>query len=152
MLLQVSPILIWFLVGIVFFGIELTMPVFILFFFGLGAWLTALTIFFVDMELTSQLLIFTAYSLVSLLLFRVWLRKIFFGESLIEEDAVDADSAGATAVVVEEICPPLHGKIKYGGSFWQAEAEVPIKVNTVVRVVEQKNLLVKVRPDNSEEG
>ena len=154
MLLQISPILIWFIIGIVFFVIELTMPGFIIFFFGLGAWLTALTILFVDLDITGQLLVFITVSLVCLLLFRVWMRNTFFGKTLLEEDSVNASPTTATGIVVEEICPPNQGKIKYGGSFWQAEADVPIKVNTAVKIVRQKNLLVKVRPEheNTEEG
>jgi membrane protein implicated in regulation of membrane protease activity len=148
MLLQVSPILIWFLVGIVFFIIEITMPGFILFFFGLGAWLTALTIFFVDIDLATQLIVFITASVVCLLLLRVWVRNIFHGKTLLEEDSVNANPSVATGVVIEEICPPSRGRIKHGGSFWQAEADVLIKVNTVVKIVEQKNLLVKVRPLN----
>ncbi len=148
---MVSPILIWFLVGIVFFVIEVTMPGFILFFFGLGAWATAMTIFFVDIDLTSQLLVFITASLLSLLLLRVWMRNIFIGKTIFEEGSVNANPNAATGVVIEEICPPRQGKIKYGGSFWQAEAEVPIKVNAVVIIVEQTNLLVKVRPKTEEE-
>lgn len=151
MLFQVSPVLIWFLVGVVFFIIELAMPGFILFFFALGAWLTALTIFFIDISLTVQLIVFITSSLVCLFLFRALMRNIFFGKSRSEDDSLNASPTTATGVVIEEICPPRQGKIKYGGSFWQAEADVPIKVNTVVEIVEKKNLMVQVRPKNPEE-
>ena len=142
--LSFSPILGWFLVGIVFFGLELLLPGLVVFFFGVGAWCAALTVFLHPISLAHQLLIFLSTSLVALLLLRTSLKKIFLGRKR-EMDAMEATiSAGASGVVIEDIIPPATGKIKYGGSFWQATAEQIIPKGTVVHIVEKNNLSIKV--------
>jgi len=147
-----SPVLLWFLVGIAFFVIELALPGFIIFFFGLGAWCTALTVYFFDLSLSGQLAVFLIAGLITLLLLRSWLRGVFFGFSRQEDDSVNVEPASSTGVVIEDILPPAHGRVKYGGSFWQAEAKQPISTGTTVRIVEQHDLLVKVRPAQEEEN
>ena len=151
-ILQLSPVLLWFLTGIVFFAIELALPGFIIFFFGLGAWCTALAVYFSPLPLSGQLSVFLVASLVTLLLLRAWLRGIFSGFSLEEDDSVNVEPAATTGVVIEDILPPARGRIKYGGSFWQAEAEEEITTGTVVKIVEQNDLLLKVRPAEKEEN
>jgi len=149
--IAMSPVLLWFLSGVAFFLVELALPGFILFFFGLGAWCTAAVLSLFSCPLSTQLIIFLLTSLVTLILLRSWLRDAFLGSSRLQEDSVNVEPVAATAVVVEDILPPAHGRVKYGGSFWQAEAGEPITVGTTVRVVEQKNLLVKVHPLEKEE-
>ena len=148
-----SPVLIWFLAGIVFLGLELLLPGLVVFFFGVGAWCTALVIYCLPMELANQLLLFLSTSLVALALLRSTLKKVFLGRTG-EVDAMDAKiPGGAVGVVIEDIIPPSAGKIKYGGSFWQAVADVPIKKGTVVKVLAKNNLLIKVElAENSGEN
>jgi membrane protein implicated in regulation of membrane protease activity len=147
---HLSPVLVWFLAGIVFFALELGLPGLIVFFFGVGAWCAALTVFFLPMSLASQLLVFLAASLVSLALLRTTLKKVFLGRVL-EVDAMDNDiPPGATGVVIEDINPPAAGLIKYGGSFWQATADQAIAKGAIVAIVEKNNLSIKVSPAETE--
>ncbi|MCI5121482.1 MAG: NfeD family protein [Candidatus Electrothrix sp. AUS4] len=143
---SVSPVLIWFLLGIAFFVTELIVPGFILFFLGIGAWCTALVLTIMHVSLTTQMIIFLVTSLVTLILLRSWLRAIFLGDSSREEDSVNVDTAPATGIVTEAIEPPGLGRVKYGGSFWQATADESIAVNEVVQILERKNLIVHVSP------
>ncbi len=140
-----SPVLIWFLLGIGFFVVELILPGFIIFFFGIGAWCVAAVLAVVSLSLNTQLTVFLFSSLISLFLLRSRLRSIFFGSSSEESDSVNVDSAPATGVVTEAISPPAKGRVKYGGSSWQAVADEPIPADTVVEVVERKDLIIKVR-------
>ena len=139
-----SPVLIWFLLGIAFFFIELMLPSFIIFFLGLGAWCVALLLAVVDVSLNTQMTVFLSSSLTTLILLRSWVRSVFLGDTSEESDSVNMDSAPATGVVTEAITPPAAGRIKYSGSFWQAVADEPFAVGAVVQIVEQKNLVVKV--------
>ncbi|WP_339137866.1 MAG: NfeD family protein [Candidatus Electrothrix sp. GW3-4] len=148
---SVSPVLIWFLLGIVFFVTELILPGFILFFLGIGAWFTASVLALTEVSLTVQMIIFLVSSLVTLILLRSWLHSIFFGDSNEEDDSVNVDDAPATGIVTEAIMPPGLGRVKYGGSFWQATADESISVDTVVRIIERKNLIVHVSPLHAEE-
>ena len=142
--MDISPVLVWFLVGIGCYVIELVLPGFIIFFFGIGAWCVALVLAMTDVSLTVQLIIFLACSLATLILLRSWVRSVFHGGALEEDDSVNVDPAPATGVVTEVIVPPAAGRVKYGGSFWRAVADETIAVDTVVVIVEKKDLTVKV--------
>ncbi|WPD21193.1 MAG: NfeD family protein [Candidatus Electrothrix aestuarii] len=148
----VSPVLVWFLLGVVFFITELIVPSFILFFLGVGAWCTSSVLALTSVSLTVQMIIFLISSLVTLVLLRSWLRSIFFGGSSQEDDSVNVDTAPSTGIVTEAIVPPGQGRVKYGGSFWKAIADEPIPENTVVQILERKNLIVQVCPLHTEEA
>ncbi len=143
--MSISPVLAWFLVGIACYAIELALPGFIIFFFGVGAWCVALVLAVTDVSLTVQLVIFLVCSLATLALLRSWLRSVFLGGSLEEGDSVNVDPAPAAGVVTEAIVPPAAGRVKYGGSSWKAVADEAIPIDTVVVIVEKKDLTVKVR-------
>ncbi|MCL1979875.1 MAG: NfeD family protein [Proteobacteria bacterium] len=141
-----SPVLIWFLTGIVFLALELALPGFVIFFFGLGAWCAALAVALYPVPLASQFMVFLAASLLSLVLLRSTLKKIFLGRTF-DTDAMERGMPpGTTGEVVADILPPAPGKVKYGGTFWQATADVPLAKGTVVRITEKSNLTVKVSP------
>ena len=145
-LMGISPVLVWFLVGIVFLALELLLPGLIVFFFGLGSWCVALLLSLVSMSLAMQLLVFLLASLVLLLALRSLLKKVFLGRTL-EKDAMNsAQLLEGTGEVIEDILPPALGKIKYSGSFWQASADQPLVKGTTVRILEKNNLTVKVGP------
>ena len=148
---SVSPVLIWFLLGIIFFVIELIVPAFILFFLGIGAWMTTAVLAVTHVSLTNQMIIFLVSSLVSLVILRRWLRTIFFGNSSEEDGSTIVHSSPSTGIVTEAIVPPGLGRVKYGGSFWQAAANEPIPVDAVVRILERKNLVAQVCPLRTEE-
>ena len=145
-LMGISPVLVWFLVGIVFLALELLLPGLIVFFFGLGAWCVALMLALMPMSLAVQLLVFVVASLVLLVGLRSFVKKIFLGRSL-EKDAMNsAQLLEGTGEVIDDILPPALGKIKYSGSFWQASADQPLLKGTTVRILEKNNLTVKVGP------
>ena len=149
-LLSFSPVLLWFLAGIVFLALELVLPGLVVFFFGIGAWCAALAVYLFPISLTTQLLIFLVASLMALLLLRSTLKKVFLGRSLDVDAMTGTIPADATGEIVDDIVPPATGTIKYAGSFWQATAEVPLTKGTIVRIVEKTNLTVKVAPVTSQ--
>ena len=111
-ILSFSPVLLWFLAGIVFLALELVLPGLIVFFFGIGAWCAALAVFLFPIPLTTQLLIFLVASLVALLLLRSTLKKVFLGRTLDVDAMNGAIPADATGEIVEDIAPPATGTIK----------------------------------------
>jgi len=142
----ISPILAWFLVGIAFFVFELALPGFIIFFFGIGAWCTALAVYLTGLPLSGQLLVFIITSLITLFLLRKYIQTIFIGTSQPDDPSVKAQPVADTGVVTDAIIPPAKGRVKFGGSYWKAEADMPIEAGTAVKIIEQKNLEVRVRP------
>lgn len=147
----VSPILAWFLVGIAFFAFELAVPGFIIFFFGIGAWCTALAVYLFEMKTSAQLAVFLVTSLVTLFLLRKYIQAVFIGSAQKDDPSVKAEPVARTGVVTEDIVPPGQGRVKFGGSFWKASAEEPIRSGTAVKIVKQDNLEVIVRPLSSTE-
>ncbi len=151
--LPISLTLAWFLVGIAFYLTELALPGFIIFFFGIGAWCAALAVFLFDISLTNQLIVFLIGSLISLFSLRSYLKGVFLGKNTEQADSVISNNKTSTGTVIEDIMPPAEGKIKYAGTFWRAASSQQITAGTVVEIIEQEDLLVRVTPvqNNGEE-
>jgi len=139
------PILFWIFNGAVFFVLELFAPAFILFFFGVGAWITAVTVWLWPLELAGQLTVFLVASVVSLFLLRRVLRGIFQGKTAHDGATTTFNpAAGALAEVLVAIEPPVEGQIKFQGSFWRAQSDRPIAQGATVRITGQDGLLMRV--------
>lgn len=147
---HVHPALLWFLLGIFCFVMELLLPGLLLFFFGIGAWGAALVVFLFPLPVSVQILIFLAISITTLILLRSRFQKLFRGTALEVDVGDDFVPQGAVAEVVEDILPPARGKVKYGGSFWQAVAREPIARGSMVRVLAKDNLSLTVEPIQTE--
>ena len=143
---HISPVLAWFLIGIFFYVVELVIPGFIVFFFGIGAWFTALAVYLADISTSAQLGVFLVTSLVTLFLLRKYIQTVFIGSAQHDDPSVKAEPVSHTGVVTEDIIPPGKGRVKYGGSFWRAVADERISVGTTVKIISQDNLEVTVRP------
>jgi membrane protein implicated in regulation of membrane protease activity len=141
-----TPSLLWFLTGVVLLLLELSMPGFVLFFFALGAWLTAGAAWFYDISLNTQILIFIVASVVSLLALRRFVKRAFGGGKTgdAREDHAQAEP-GSRVVVVADIVPPQEGKIKYSGTTWRASAAERITAGEIAEIIEQEGLLMKVK-------
>lgn len=148
--MHISPVLAWFLIGITCFLIEMALPGFILFFFGIGAWCVALLLAVTNLSLTVQLLVFLASSLITLALLRAKLRTVFLGGAFEQDDSMIVDKAAGTGEVIEAIIPPAPGRVKYGGSFWNTVADQEISVGTMVDIINKNDLTVTVCPLTSE--
>jgi membrane protein implicated in regulation of membrane protease activity len=145
--------LFWFLLGIFFLLIELLHYGFIFFFFGIGALITSLITWLgITDSLSIQIIIFIASSVISLILFRRKLSKVFKGKvtgKISDEKSID-DIKGERVIVVSDIIPnSLGGKVEFHGTVWEASADVPIKKGQVVEIVDRVVLTLKVKPINN---
>lgn len=142
--------LFWFLFGIFLFLAELIVPGFVIFFFGIGAWITALCIWIGIAHTNAvQMLIFLVSSIGVLLLFRKKGKDFFLGKvsgTLLHDQSVD-DIRGERALVIRDITPgSLGGKVEFHGTLWDAEAENAIAAGVTVEILGRKDLTLKVRP------
>lgn len=148
--MNLSPSLIWFLVGVVFLIAELLIPGFILIFFTAGCWIAGLTAWLTDIELSIQIIIFTVSSLVLLFSLRKYSIKTFKGTTRDDLDDRYADSKiGKTAIVTKAISPNMPGEIKVMGSFWRAISDINIEEGQSVLIAGQGSedgLTFKVKP------
>jgi membrane protein implicated in regulation of membrane protease activity len=144
---MIDPALYWLIIGVMLFFLELAVPGFILFFFALGALVTALVAWLSPISLVWQLGLFIAASLVSLLSLRNIIQKKLIAPA---SDAGDEDEdvllavSGEKGVVSMTIAPPAEGRIKYAGTSWRAMADEKIEEGEIVTIVRQKGLIIHV--------
>jgi membrane protein implicated in regulation of membrane protease activity len=131
-----TPWLIWLLIGVALAFLELAMPGLIVIFFGVGALITSVALMIWDLSLNTQVLIFISSSVLSLLLLRHWLKRVFYGKkSLGERDGFDDFPQGVHVKVTKDISPLEQGRISYRGANWYAAAEEDISSGSIVEIV-----------------
>ncbi|MDH3981978.1 MAG: NfeD family protein [Kiritimatiellaceae bacterium] len=140
-----SPAFWWAVVGVGLMLCEFIVPGLILFFFGLGALVTALLVLLIPMSLTVQLILFTVASLVSLFGLRRFLKPIFTGSSIAADGSLSEGMVGQEAKVTRAIAPGASGKVLLNGTAWKAESEESLKEDQVVVVDAQKSLTLIVK-------
>ncbi|OBQ56892.1 NfeD family protein [Halodesulfovibrio spirochaetisodalis] len=128
--------IVWFSIAVIFFLIEMFTPTFITIFFSAGA-LLAGGAALLEFSLSAQVATFTISSVVLLILLRKRLPNIF-SEAHTENEVQKDHAINAHATVVEAISCNSPGRIKYQGSFWNAEADDDIAPESVVRIVSRK--------------
>lgn len=140
-----SPILIWFLVGLVLILMEFVIPGLVIVFFGIGAWVvTILVSIFPSMAVWVQLMIFTIFSVTALVLLRRSLKKRFFDENQGAESEKIDDFIGHTALVEKAIAKNRDGKVTFKGVSWGAIAEEDIPEGASVKIIGKESIRLKV--------
>jgi len=145
---MLTPELMWFICGAVLVLLEFIVPGVILVFFGLGAWVAALTTFAGFTRSTAaQLLIFAFASVVLLLVLRRYIKSRFSG-FVSERQAPDRnldEFTGKTVIVLEEIAPTKPGKVEFKGSPWRAESQDSFKQGESGLIEKIDGLTLKIR-------
>ena len=133
----ISLYLIWFLIGLPFFIAEMAIPGFILFFFGLGAWVVAIvSAIFPNISFNQQILLFSISSIGSLVLLRNYLKSVFLGVQNEGNDSYGPLKEGDNmAVVTKDIKEGSYGEIKFKGTFYKAKSNEDINVDENVKVL-----------------
>ncbi len=140
------PGLIWLTIGVLLLILEMLLPGFVLFFFGIGALITFLCSWLFQPSLTIQLAIFLVSSLVSLFTLRGFIKRTFLGGSTEGTEDHAIANGGEAVIVTETIDPPMEGRVKYSGTFWRAIAEEKIDEGEPATIVAQDGLIMKVKP------
>ena len=147
--MHLDPVLIWFLAGLALILSEFMLPGFILVFFGVGAWITAVTTWLgLTSGWTSQLLTFAISSVVLLIPLRRWFRARFFGYVGGDQDPeVNLDDlAGHEVLVTMDIQPGEVGKVEYKGATWQARSDTALKAGAQAIIIRADSITLTVRP------
>ncbi|MBN1118792.1 MAG: NfeD family protein [Bacteroidales bacterium] len=138
-----TPAIIWFLVGLVLLLLELAIPGLIIVFFGVGAWLTSLSLVFFDWGINAQLLIFVITSMLSLIVLRKYLKKKFFTESE-NKSTLEEEFIGKTAITEMELKAGIPGKVSFKGTQWNAISDVDVAAGQQVIVNDKESITLKV--------
>jgi membrane protein implicated in regulation of membrane protease activity len=125
---------------------ELLVPGFVVFFFGLSAMSVGIGRFALgeSFSTTWQFVAFSALSICYLIVLRRWLKSVFSG--YINESRTDMESGlvGRTGKIVEDVAPPLAGRVEIGDSQWSAVSDRKIAAGVNVKVTAQNNLTLTV--------
>ena len=144
-----DPVLIWFLAGLALIIFEFALPGVILLFFGVGAWIAAVTTWLgLTPSWTPQLLTFAVSSVVLLVGLRRWFRTRFFG--YVEDDQSPKvnldDLAGHEVSVTSDILPGETGQVQYKGAAWSARSDSTLTAGTAAVIVSAEGIILTVRP------
>jgi membrane protein implicated in regulation of membrane protease activity len=141
-----KPEIVWFIIGLALFLLELVLPGFVIFFFGVGAWITALLCLVVNPGINLQVIVFALTSVLSLLVFRKMIQKRFFYVREDRSNAVEDEFTGKEARAVADFGADKSGKVDFKGTTWKAESESDIKAGQMVIILEKENFKLKVEP------
>lgn len=134
----------WFVIGLAFFLLEFVVPGFILFFFGIGAWLVAIVSLFTDVSINVQLVLFISSSVITVVLFRNWVKNKLGmnkpGPELLEDEFI-----GKTALAETSISPGKNGKVEFKGASWDASSEDVINEGDQVLITDYRSILLIVK-------
>ncbi len=134
---------IWFVAGFIFFLLEFVIPGLILFFFAVGAWIVAVLSLFIDMPVDAQLLIFLVCSVLTILLFRKWLKKLVWSGKSSSE--IEDEFVGKKGKAETFIGPGQNGKVDFKGTSWDATSEDVIEMGENVIVTGNDSILLIVK-------
>ena len=143
-----QPQYLWAIAGVLLLVAELGIPGLIIFFFGLGALLTAVVAWIAPLSLNQQLLLFLISSLLMLVGLRRWLKNIFTGFTARKqnpEQNADSDFAGRTVLVREPIAPGHDGMVELNGTDWRAASDETLAPGEQAVVTAQNGLTLQVR-------
>jgi inner membrane protein len=135
---------IWLIVGLVMLLAELVSVLLVFVFFAAGALLTSLlTVIGLLPTTESQILAFSAISLISLLILRKHARKLLERRTTPEY----SEFTGETAMVIRDIPGNGEGRIYYRGAEWKAIAEnhqnIPAGSKVVIKKTDGIILIVE---------
>lgn len=143
------PELFWFIVGLGLFLLELIVPGFFIFFFGLGAWFTSLVCLIGDPGINLQIIIFAIISVLTLVGLRSIIQKKFFYSKDDKSRDVEDEFTGKEALAVSDFGGQLTGKVDFKGTRWNAESSDEIKAGQRVIILQKDNFKLIVEPKNS---
>lgn len=147
------PEFIWALIGLLLVLLEFVTPGFVILFFGLGAWVVAAVVAFVDIRLNNQLILFVAASVAMLLLLRSWFEDVFRGLASGQRSGeMNPDEyIGRQVQVSGAIRPPQTGTIELNGVAWQARAQTALDTGQWAVITGRDSITFVVKPF-SEQG
>jgi len=143
------PELFWFILGLVLFLLELVLPGFFIFFFGLGAWTVSLICLIGNPGVNLQVVIFAIVSVISLVTLRRIIHKKFFYSKGKESEEVEDEFTGKEGLALNNFSPGSKGSVEFKGTTWKAESKSEITEGERVIILEKENFTLIVKPKNS---
>ena len=140
------PEIFWFILGLGLFILELLLPGFIIFFFGLGAWVTALVCLIGHPGINLQIIIFAITSSILLLALRRIIQKKFLNSVNTKSEDVEDEFTGKEALATVDFGGMKKGKVEFKGTTWTAESSSEIREGQRVLIIEKDSFKLIVEP------
>jgi len=141
-----KPELFWFFIGLVLLLLELVLPGFFIFFFGLGAWITALVCLIGEPSVNLQIIIFAITSVLSLVALRKIIQKKFFDSKGDESEKIEDEFTGNEGIALTDFGSDTDGKVEFKGTAWKADSKSDIKEGQTVIITHKENFKLTVKP------
>lgn len=135
---------IWFIIGFVLFILEFIVPGLILFFFGVGAWVVAVLLLFMDISVNMQLIIFLISAVFSIVLLRGWMKRILYGNNPSTE-LLEDEFLGKIAIAKSAIAPGKNGDVYFKGTTWQAASDDFIGEGENAKIIGNDSIILIVQ-------
>lgn len=140
-------ILIWFAITVIALIIEIETVDLVSIWFVIGGFVTMIFSAILPEEYVWQIVIFLVVSLVSIIAFRP-LAKKKLNKNMPTENINSI--IGLTGVVTEKVSK-IEGRVKVKDTVWSATSDKEILEGTLVEVIEQNNIVLKVKEIEKEE-
>lgn len=144
-----KPELFWFVIGLVLLLFELFTPGFFIFFFGLGAWVTALICLIAEPGTNLQIIIFAVTSVLFLVGLRKIIKKKLFYNDEKKSDKIEDEFTGKEAVAASDFGSGKTGKVNFKGTTWASESRSEIKEGQKVVILQKESFKLIVEPKNN---
>jgi membrane protein implicated in regulation of membrane protease activity len=140
--------LFWLILGVALMLIEMALPGFVIFFFGVGALVVSGAVLLGLEDVNIQMLIFIFVSLLTLIIFRKKGKKYFEGKvsGRNQTDESIENIIGQKARTITDIIPgEINGKVEFHGTNWNAVSDEKIEKDSVCVILSRDNLTLKVK-------
>ena len=137
-----SPWLVWFLAGIAVMLAELTVPGFVILFFGLGCWGAAAIAVFAPEAYSAQVGVFLIVSVASLLTLRKVAMRVFVGRSEgPDNEDMGNVPVGARITLDQDLEAGRVGRVHFRGTLWDAisDQRIPAGSDAEITGVDKAN-------------
>lgn len=139
---------IWLVAGVLIMLLEFEFPGFVIFFFGVGAWITGVLVWIgLITSLNAKLLTWIISSIILLILLRKYVKNIFYGFTSKKDkgNELEDEFIGKTVEVFEKTGPDYQvGKVKFQGSYWKAKSKDEKNVGDKATIVAKDNITLTI--------
>jgi inner membrane protein len=141
------PEIFWFILGLGLFILEMVIPGFFIFFFGLGAWITAIVCLIGHPATNLQIIIFAITSTLLLIALRKIIQNKFLHSKRTISDDVEDEFTGKEAIAKIDFGGLKQGKVEFKGTSWTSESASEIKEGQRVIIIEKDSfkLIVELK-------
>ena len=149
--MELNPTVVWLILGLALVFSEFVVPGVILIFFGVGAWVVALTTYLgLTASMGSQLLSWSVVSIFLLVLLRRRVSGSLDGHvSNVQDPKVKLDQfAGKPVVVLEDVVPgQAGGLVEFNGSTWKAKSDSHLLAGEVAVIKDVDGITLNVQKE-----